>query len=96
MSVELQIFVCIFEGGSLIQSFIAIFDRINFDWQKVKFFFCDERKVDFNNADSTFGEYKRNFLSKVSPKITENQFVVIEPNLSGKILVTFICKDSPI
>lgn len=79
-------------GGSLIQCFATIFDRLNFDWTNVKFFFCDERKVPFSDADSTFGEYKKNFLSKVSSKINENQFVLIDHTLSGSSLVSVTCK----
>ena len=35
------------------------------DWSKVKFVFCDERLVPFDDADSTYGVYKKSDIFKL-------------------------------
>ena len=35
------------------------------DWSKVKFVFCDERLVPFDDADSTYGVYKNSDIFKL-------------------------------
>ncbi|GFW21334.1 6-phosphogluconolactonase [Trichonephila clavipes] len=67
-------------GGSLIKFLCKGLPTINTTWQKWQFFFCDERHVPFDHPESTFGCYKRDLL-KVVP-VTEDQFVVINPNIS--------------
>lgn len=62
--------------------------KVNTDWLKWRFFFCDERLVDFNNPDSTFAEYRDKFISNLP--ISEDQFIKINPQLSGnQILYSF-------
>ena len=56
------------------------------EWNKVTFIFCDERMVDFENAESTFGLYKK--LLAGSP-IKEEQFLKVSVNLD----VTSAAKD---
>ena len=58
----------------------------NIEWNKVTFIFCDERMVDFENAESTFGLYKK--LLAGSP-IKEEQFLKVSVNLD----VTSAAKD---
>lgn len=52
------------------------------DWQSFAFFFVDERLVPFESTDSSFGEYKRQLLTKTKDYLTEKQFVPINPLLS--------------
>lgn len=58
--------------------------NIKTDWSRWNFFFCDERVVPFDSNDSTYGEYKSNLIGKIP--ITEDQFIKINPDLSGKII----------
>jgi len=50
------------------------------DWSKVKFVFCDERLVPFDDADSTYGVYKKSDIFKLEG-VSESSFVVIDPTL---------------
>ncbi|XP_013783150.1 6-phosphogluconolactonase-like [Limulus polyphemus] len=66
-------------GGSLIKYLVNGLPSVKTDWTKWRFFFCDERLVPFDDNESTYGAYKRDFLSHVP--VLENQFVVIDPTL---------------
>ena len=55
--------------------------KINTDWSQWRFFFCDERIVPFTNSESTYGVYKDNLMTKIP--VSENQFVIVNPTLSG-------------
>ena len=50
-------------GGSLPKFFVAAIKQVlaeegvNYSWDRVKFIFCDERLVPFDNDDSTFGVF---------------------------------------
>lgn len=68
-------------GGSLVQFLSEGLPTISTDWSKWRFFFCDERVVSFENSESTYGLYKENLIGKVP--ITEDQFIKINPDLSG-------------
>lgn len=70
-------------GGSLIKFLCKGLPTINTNWQKWQFFFCDERLVPFDHTDSTFGSYRKDLLPLLS--LSEDQFVTINPALSGKI-----------
>jgi len=48
------------------------------------FIFCDERVVPFDNIDSTFKIYKERLMPLIP--IKEEQFIVINPTLSGIII----------
>lgn len=54
---------------------------IQTDFSKWRVFFCDERVVPFNDADSTFGVYKKELAAKVN--LQENQFIKIKEGVSG-------------
>ena len=54
---------------------------IDTDWSKWRVFFCDERHVTYDNADSTYKVYKEGLMSKV-PLADEN-VIKINPELSG-------------
>lgn len=69
-------------GGSLIKFLCKGLPTINTNWQKWQFFFCDERLVPFNHNDSTFGSYRKDLLPLLA--ITEDQFVTINPSLTGE------------
>lgn len=70
--------ICV--GGSLVQQLAKTLPKLSTDLSKWKFFFCDERVVPFDDEDSTFGAYMKAF-SNVN--VSEDQFVVINPNLDG-------------
>ena len=50
------------------------------DWSKAKFVFCDERLVPFDDADSTYGVYKKSDIFKLEG-VGESSFVVVDPTL---------------
>lgn len=65
--------------------------KIETDWSKWRFFFCDERLVAFDDPESTYAQYRDNFISNLP--ITEDQFIKINPQLSGNIrcMLYFMC-----
>lgn len=67
-------------GGSMVGMLATILPEVKTDWKKWRFFFCDERLVPFENADSTFGCYNAQLTAKLGLK--EDQFVVVNPSLS--------------
>ncbi len=73
-------FVMGLSGGSMPKILSKVIGDMKVDWRKVKFIFCDERLVTFENDDSTFKAYKEAFISKVDD-INEDNFVIINPDL---------------
>ncbi|TRY62594.1 hypothetical protein TCAL_10986 [Tigriopus californicus] len=72
-------FVIGLSGGSLPKFFAAGAPQMTkINWNKVKFIFCDERLVSFDDPESTFKVYRETFISKVNG-VTKDQFVVIDP-----------------
>lgn len=69
-------------GGSLIRYMATGALSSTTDWSKWKLFFCDERYVKFDDADSTFGQYRNEFIPKT--KLKEDQFVTIDTTLELK------------
>lgn len=67
-------------GGSLVKYLSTGAESANVDWTKWQLYFCDERYVEENNEDSTFGQYKKDFLSKT--KLKSSQFLTIDIKLS--------------
>lgn len=63
-------------GGSLVKYLAAGLPKIETDWSKWKLFFCDERYVPFDNADSTFGLYRQTLIP--ATPLEEEQFVPID------------------
>ena len=51
-------FVIGLSGGSLPKFFAAVAPKLEVDWEKVKFIFCDERLVPYDHPDSTYRLYK--------------------------------------
>lgn len=68
----------------MVQLLAQSLPNVDTDWSKWYFFFCDERVVPFDSNDSTYGEYRAKLIGKVP--ITEDQFVKINPDLSGKAI----------
>uniref|UniRef100_A0A7G3AA34 6-phosphogluconolactonase n=1 Tax=Lutzomyia longipalpis TaxID=7200 RepID=A0A7G3AA34_LUTLO len=66
-------------GGSLVKYLAAGLPHIQTDWSKWKLFFCDERYVPVDSADSTFGLYRQTLIPATS--LTEEQFVQINLKL---------------
>lgn len=52
------------------------------DWNKVHVFFCDERHVPFEDADSTYKVYSEKLFPLI--KIPEENVHKINPNVSGQ------------
>lgn len=68
-------------GGSLSTILADVLPTIQTDWKKWRFFFCDERLVSFDDAESTFGAYRKVLVPKI-PQLSLNQFITIDPSLS--------------
>ncbi|XP_033111003.1 6-phosphogluconolactonase-like [Anneissia japonica] len=67
-------------GGSAAKIFCNGLSAISdLQWDKWHIYFCDERVVDFNNADSTYKFYKENLIGKVN--LPESQLYAIDPSL---------------
>lgn len=77
---ERSVFRVGLSGGSLIKYLAAGAEKCQTDWSKWELYFCDERFVDETDDDSTFGQYKKLFISKTS--LNESQFVVINRSMS--------------
>jgi 6-phosphogluconolactonase len=73
-----------FSGGSLTKFLSVGLPKVETDWSKWRLFFCDERVVPLESADSTYGMYK-NALIGVLP-LTEHQFIKINPHLPGRMV----------
>jgi len=80
-------------GGSLPKFFAGAVkkmlqnDEHSKSWERVKFIFCDERLVAYDNADSTFGVFDNLLLKdpEVSKVITKDNFVLVDPNLGSAL-----------
>lgn len=66
-------------GGSLVKFLSSGAGTSNTDWSKWQLFFCDERYVPYADDDSTFGQFKQNFIKHT--KLSVEQFVVINLDL---------------
>lgn len=72
----------LFSGGSL-TTFLSIgLPKIDTDWSKWRLFFCDERVVPFESADSTYGIYKNALIGTLP--LSDHQFIKIDPHLPGR------------
>lgn len=61
---------------------------ISTDWSKWRFFFCDERIVSFDHAESTYGSYKKSLIGKIP--VSEDQFIRVDPELSGMVMIIIL------
>lgn len=75
-------------GGSLTTLLAKGLPQITTDWSKWKLFFCDERVVPLDSQDSNFGVYNSTLMGVVP--LTEDQFVKINPNLTGILLNKYV------
>lgn len=69
-------------GGSMVKFLADGLPTISTDWSKWRFFFCDERIVSFDHAESTYGMYKKSLIGKIP--VTEDQFIKVNPELSAE------------
>lgn len=76
---ERNVFRIGLSGGSLIKYMSMGASTTRTDWPKWKLFFCDERYVPEESEDSTFGQYKREFVPKTGLKLS--QFSTIDSTL---------------
>lgn len=69
-------------GGSLTKFLSIGLPKIDTDWSKWRLFFCDERVVPFESADSTYGIYKNALIGNLP--LTDHQFIKIDPHLPAE------------
>ena len=75
-------FVIGLSGGSLPKFFLAAAKQTTkINWSSVKFIFCDERLVPFNDKESTFGIFKEKVVGEVEG-ICDDSFVAVNVALS--------------
>eukprot|EP00088_Acartia_fossae_P017930 TRINITY_DN20282_c0_g1_i10.p1 TRINITY_DN20282_c0_g1~~TRINITY_DN20282_c0_g1_i10.p1 ORF type:complete len:250 (+),score=64.66 TRINITY_DN20282_c0_g1_i10:64-813(+) len=67
-------------GGSLAKFLCEGLPKIDTEWSRWRLFFCDERLVPEDSADSTWGLYKSKLLP-VTP-LKEDQFLLVNTSLS--------------
>lgn len=70
-----------FKGGSVLKFLTTSLPMVKTDFSKWRVFFCDERLVPFDDAESTFGVYKKELVGKINLK--EEQFVKIKQGVAG-------------
>lgn len=80
-------FVLGLSGGSLPKFLVgAIGSMPTFDWSKIKFIFCDERLVSFEDGDSTYKVYRDTLVPALAEQkkvtISEEAFVRIDTSLN--------------
>lgn len=66
-------------GGSLVKYLAAGATTVKTDWSKWNLFFCDERYVEEQDAESTFGQYKQTFIPLTTLKAA--QFLTIDTSI---------------
>jgi len=69
-------------GGSLVSFLVAGLPKIKTDFRKWRIFFCDERIVPVENADSTYGVYKEKLIDTKAVPLNPEQFIVIKQNVT--------------
>lgn len=69
-------------GGSLVNFLTAGLPKLKTDWSKWRLFFCDERVVPVESADSTYGTYKNALIGPLP--LSEDQFIKIDPHLTAE------------
>ena len=75
-------FIIGLSGGSLPKFFLAAAKQTsNINWSTVKFIFCDERLVPFNDKESTFGIFKEKVIGEIVG-VTEDSFITVDVTLS--------------
>ena len=74
-------FIVGLSGGSLPKFFLAAAKQTSkIKWENVKFIFCDERLVPFDDKESTFGLFKEKVIGEVEG-ICEENFVIVNTAL---------------
>jgi len=69
-------------GGSLIKTLADVLPSLNEDYLKAaRFVFCDERRVPFDDPESTYGEYMKLVFPRLQPTVSADQFIGINPTL---------------
>ncbi|XP_074035027.1 6-phosphogluconolactonase [Leptinotarsa decemlineata] len=70
-------------GGSLAEFLSKGLPSIKSDFTKWRIFFCDERLVPVDDAESTFGLYKRTLIDSGAVNLKPEQFVQIKQGVSA-------------
>lgn len=79
----------ILSGGSVVSLLAEYLAKVDTDWSKWRFFFCDERLVEFSDPESTYAQYRDKFICNLP--ISEEQFIKINPQLSGNFYIRTMC-----
>ena len=69
-------------GGSLAKFLCQGLPAIQTDWARWRLFFCDERLVDVESSDSTWGLYQSSILP--ATPLTSDQFLTVNTDLEPK------------
>nr|CAI5853492.1 unnamed protein product [Callosobruchus analis] len=67
-----------FSGGSLVTFLATGLPKVKTDFTKWRIFFCDERVVPEDDADSTYGTYKRGLIDSGKVNLKPDQFITIK------------------
>lgn len=79
--IEICVITPNFLGGSVVSLLSEYLAKVETEWPKWRFFFCDERLVEFSDPESTYAQYRDKFINNLP--ISEDQFIKINPQLSG-------------
>ncbi|CAG9816408.1 unnamed protein product [Phaedon cochleariae] len=83
------LFLIGFSGGSLATFLSKGLPKIKTkDFSQWRIFFCDERLVPVDDADSTYGLYKRSLIDSGAVALKEEQFIQIKQGVSAEDAAT--------
>jgi len=72
-------------GGSLVHTMMDVLPSLNEDYlERLRFVFCDERRVPFDNLESTYGQYAKFVLPRLQPSVSKDQFLCVNPYLKAE------------
>lgn len=77
-------------GGSAAKLFCENVLKHTSDWSKWNIVFCDERFVQHDDPESTYGYFKRHFFDKVT--IGEDKIIKINVSHASGMQLLFLCK----
>eukprot|EP00096_Caligus_rogercresseyi_P004088 TRINITY_DN1822_c0_g1_i1.p1 TRINITY_DN1822_c0_g1~~TRINITY_DN1822_c0_g1_i1.p1 ORF type:complete len:236 (+),score=66.89 TRINITY_DN1822_c0_g1_i1:155-862(+) len=76
-------FIIGLSGGSLPKFFASGLEEMSsLDWSRVKFIFCDERLVPYDDGESTWKAYKEALLGRVQG-LEEKNFILVDVGLGS-------------
>ena len=69
-------------GGSMVDVLSQVLPSVRTEWSVWRIFLCDERLVPEDDADSNYGQFKRDLLSRTD-LLTADQFFAVNTALDG-------------